>query len=76
MDFENGVVLEDWRSAAIVLPCKGKGERAHCSNYKGISLFNVVGKIYGGILEDRVRKVTEGLIDDEREGLREQGRDV
>ena len=27
MSFENGVVLEDWISAVIVPPCKGKGDR-------------------------------------------------
>ena len=36
------------------------------SNYRGINLLSVVGKIYAGILVDKVRKVTEGLIDDEQ----------
>ena len=30
----------------------------------------MVGKIHEGILVDRVRKVTEGLIDDEQGGFR------
>ena len=30
----------------------------------------MVGKIYVGILVDRVDKVTEGLIDDEQGGIR------
>ena len=30
----------------------------------------MVGKIYAGILVNRVRKVTEGLTDDEQEGFR------
>ena len=34
-----------------------------------MSLLGVVGKIYGGILVGRVRKVTEGLIDDEEGGF-------
>ena len=50
----------------IILLYKGKGERSECSNYRGISLLSVVGKIYAGILGDRVCKVTEGLIDDEQ----------
>ena len=37
-----------------VPPYKGKGERTECNNYRGISLLNVVGKIYVGILVDRV----------------------
>ena len=32
MAFESGVVLEDWRFAAIVLLYKGKIERTRCSN--------------------------------------------
>ena len=42
-----------------------------CNNYRGISLLSVVGKIYAGILVDRVSRVTEGLIDDEQGVFRE-----
>ena len=53
---------EDWRSMIVPL-YNGKRERTKCRNYRGISL-SVVGKICAGILVDRVRKETEGLIDD------------
>ena len=33
-------------------------------------MLRVVGKIYAGILVDRVRRVTEGLTDDEQDGFR------
>ena len=69
MAFENGVVPEDGGSAVIVPLYKGKDERNECKNYKGISLLSVVGKIYVGILVNRVRRVTEGLIDDEHGGF-------
>ena len=36
---------------------KGKGKKTECKNYRGISLLSVVGKIYEGILVDRVRRV-------------------
>ena len=49
----------------------GKGERTECKNYRGINLLSVVGKIYAGILVDRVHRVTWGLIDDEQVGFRE-----
>ena len=68
MAFESGIVPEDWRSAVILPLYKVKGERTDCSNYRGISLLSLVGKIYAGILVDRVRKVTWGLIDDEQGG--------
>ena len=58
-------------SSAVIVPLyKGKGDRSECSNYRGISLLSMVGKIYAGILVDSVRKVTEGLIDDEQGGFR------
>ena len=66
MAFESGVVPEDWRSAVITPPYKGKREMTKCSNYMAISFLSVVGKIYAGILVDRVRKVTDGLVDDEQ----------
>ena len=55
----------------IVPLFKGKGEVTECKNYRGISLLSVVGKIYAGILIDRVRRVTVGLIDDEQGVFRE-----
>ena len=61
----------------MIIPLyKGKEEITECMNYRGIILLNVVGKIYGGILVDRVRKVTEGLINDEQGGFRSGRRDV
>ena len=50
----------------IVPLYKGKGDRTECSNYRGISLLSVVGKIYAGILVDRVCKETEGFIYNEQ----------
>ena len=70
MAFESNVVPKDWRSAMTVPLYNGKGERTECSNYRGISLVNMVGKIYAVILVDRVHKVIEGLIDNEQESCR------
>ena len=36
-------------------------------------MLSIVGKIYAGILVDRVRRVTGDLINDERGGPLEQG---
>ena len=70
MTFESGVVAEYWRSAVIVPLYKRKGEKTECKIFRGISLLSVVEKIYAGILVDRVRRVTGGLIDDEQRGFR------
>ena len=69
MAFENGGGSEDWRSVIVPL-YKGKGERTECKNYRGIILFNVVGKIHVEILVDRILRVTGGLIDDEQGDFR------
>ena len=45
-------------------------ERIECSNYRGIRL-SMVGKIYQGILINRIRRATEGLIGDDQRGFRE-----
>ena len=74
MAFESGVVPEYWTSAVIVPLYKGKGERTECNNYRGISMLSVVGKIYTQILVDRIRRLTEGLIDDEQGGFRARSR--
>ena len=50
MAFESGAVPFDLRSAV-----KGKGDKTKYRNYRGIKL-SVVGKIYVGILIDRVTK--------------------
>ena len=68
--FESSVVTAEWRSTMIVSLYMGKGERTECISYRGNSLLSVAGKIYAGILVDRVRKVIEGLIDDEQGDLR------
>ena len=56
------VVPEGWRSAVIVLLYKRKGKRTECKNYKGLNLLSKGGKIYAGILVDKVHRMTEGFI--------------
>ena len=63
----------DWRSAVVVPLYKSKGERTECCSYRGISLLSVFGKIYAGIIVDRIRKVTEGSIDDEKGDSEREG---
>ena len=52
--------------------CTRVKERTECKNYTGITMLTVAGKIYAGILVDRVRRVIGSLIDDEQ-GALEQG---
>ena len=45
---ESCVVLEDWKTACIVLVYKGKGDRRECANYRGISKLTIPRKILEG----------------------------
>ncbi len=60
---------EDWRKAIIVLLYKGRSNREECSNYRGISLLSVPGKIFGGILNERMMKITDKSVGDEEGGF-------
>ena len=46
--FMLSIVPVDWVIACMVPLCKGKGDVHDCSNFRGISLLSVVGKVYGG----------------------------
>ena len=63
-------VPNDWVRAIVVPLYKGKGDRNECKNYRGISLLSIPGKVYGRILIERVRALTEGMIGDEQCGFR------
>ena len=67
--FQEGKVPEDWMSACIVPLYKGKGDKLCCGSYRGISLLSVVGKVYGRVLDGRVRRGTEGEIREEQGGF-------
>ena len=41
-----------------------------CSNFRGISLLSVVGKVYGRVLINRIRDKTESTIVEVQSGFR------
>ena len=49
---------------------KGKGDVHECSNFRGISLLSVVGKVYGRVLINRIRDKTENVVAEVQGGLR------
>ena len=73
LSFDTGVVPMDWHGACIVPLYKGKGDKCECSNFRGISLLSVVGKLFGRVLIKTVRAVTECAIGEEQCRFR-QGR--
>ena len=46
-----GVVVRDWKDAKII-PISKKGDIRDCNNWRGISLLDAVGKLFGCILQD------------------------
>ena len=64
-----GVAPNDWRKA-LIIPIYKKGSRLECSNYRGISLLSVIGKMYARVLNDRIKLMTEGKAMDEQGGFR------
>ena len=56
--WDDEVVPEDWRKGLICTIFK-KGDRSICSNYRGVSLLSVPGKIFGHIILDRMREGVE-----------------
>ena len=63
-------VPRDWVRAIMVPFYKGKGDRNDCRSYRGISLLSIPGKVYGRILIERVRALTEGRMGEEQCGFR------
>lgn len=56
----------------IVVPLyKGKRNDSEYRNYRGISLLSVMEKVYEIIIINRVKVITGGLIENEKEGRRE-----
>jgi hypothetical protein len=52
--WEKGVVPKDIRDAVIVSLYTNKGKKSDCSNYRGITLLSIAGKILARVLLDRL----------------------
>ena len=65
----SGAVPLDWQTG-VVVPLFKKGDRRVCSNYRGITLLSLPGKVYSGVLERRVRRTVEPQIQEEQCGFR------
>ncbi|TWW64974.1 hypothetical protein D4764_22G0006210 [Takifugu flavidus] len=65
----SGAVPLDWQTG-VVVPLFKKGDRRVCSNYRGITLLSLPGKVYSGVLERRVRRIVEPRIQEEHCGFR------
>ena len=67
--WRSGVVPLEWQTG-VVVPLYKKGDRRVCSNYRGITLLSLPGKVYSRVLERRIRPIVEPRIQEEQCGFR------
>uniref|UniRef100_A0AAV2JL93 ribonuclease H n=1 Tax=Knipowitschia caucasica TaxID=637954 RepID=A0AAV2JL93_KNICA len=67
--WRSGAVPMEWQTG-VVVPLYKKGDRRVCSNYRGITLLSLPGKVYSKVLERRLRPMVESRIQEEQCGFR------
>ena len=58
--WHEGAVPQDWVDAEIV-PIPKKGDLSHCDNWHSIALLDVVGKLFGCVLQNRLQQLSDVL---------------
>jgi len=53
--WEDEVIPEEWHQGIIIPLYKGKGSRSDCSNYRGITVPSVPGKVFAKVILSRIR---------------------
>lgn len=64
----SGNIPEEWR-CAVICPIFQKGNKADCSNYRGISLLPHILKIYEHFLEHILRQIVEDQLGEWQHGF-------
>ena len=65
-------VVADWQDMQIVSIPK-KGDLQLCDNWRGISLLDVVGKIFTRIMQERLQTIADRVLPESHCGLRKGG---
>ena len=63
-------VPADWRRGVIVRIPK-KGDLSNCSNWRGITLLSVIGKILSNVIYDRIKETVFDVLSENQAGFRE-----
>ena len=53
--WNTGIIPTDWKRSLVFPLWKGKGDHQDCSNYRGVTLLSVPGKVFAQIILERVR---------------------
>ena len=59
----------DWREGHLVKLPK-KGDLSNCSNYRGITLLSIPGKVFNRVLLERIKEVTDNKLRENQAGFR------
>ena len=59
--WREGVVPQDMRDANIATLYKNEGDRGNCNNYRGISLLNILGKLFAKVVLMKLRVLAERI---------------
>ena len=59
--WRDGEVVADWKDAEIV-PVPKKGDLQSCDNWRGISLLDVVGKLFARVIQERLQHIAEDIL--------------
>jgi hypothetical protein len=62
-------IPQDWRES-VLLPFFKKGDKSLCSNYRGISLIDVAGKIFAVLLLNRFQNIRDERTRENQAGFR------
>ena len=67
--WRDGEVVADWKDAEIV-PVPKNGDLQSCDNWRGISLLDVVGKLFARIIQERLQHIAEDILPESQCGFR------
>ena len=65
-------VPQDFKDVLILPIFKNKGDHRDCSNYRGISLLVIAGKIMAKIIQTRLSKLAENVLTESQCGFRKE----
>ena len=67
--WKTGKTPKEWQTG-VIIPIFKKGDRKQCTNYRGISLLSLPGKVYAKCLERKCRQIVEPILEDCQCGFR------